>query len=80
VIGGAFDPLAVDLRIAVVARATAAGRSVILAVALCVDRALVIQDARIHALAVVTGGCVIALAVGFAVDYDEELRIRDSRN
>jgi hypothetical protein len=75
-IGGAFDSLAVDLRVAVVARATATGRSVILAVALRIDRALVIQDARIHALAVVTGGCVIALAVGFAVDYNAEWRLR----
>jgi len=75
VIGGALHPLAVDLRVAIVARATAAGRSVILAVALRVDRALVVQDARIHALAVVTGGCVIALAVGFAVDYNEESRL-----
>lgn len=63
-----LDPLAVNLRIAVVTRTATAGRSMVPAVALCVDGALVVQDAGIHALAVVAGGCVMALAVGFAVD------------
>lgn len=66
----AFDSLAVDLRIAVVARTAATGRSMILTVAFRVDRAFILQDARIHALPVVTGGCIIALAVGFAVEFE----------
>lgn len=40
----------------------------ILAVAFCVDSAFVVQDARVHALAVVAGSRVVALAVRFAVD------------
>jgi len=64
----ALDPLAMNLRIAVVTWTATAGRSMVLAVAFRVDGAFVVQDARIHALAVVAGGCVITLAVGFAVD------------
>lgn len=78
VVRAALDPLAVNLRIAVVARAAAAGRPVILAVAFRVDRALVLQDARIHALAVVTGGRVVALAVGFAVDCKKRSKLKRS--
>lgn len=40
----------------------------ILAVAFCVDGAFIVQNTRVHALAVVAGGRVIALAVRFAVD------------
>lgn len=64
----ALDPLAVDLRIAVVTWTAAAGRPVILAVTFRVDGALVVQDAGVNALAVVAGGRVIALAVGLTVD------------
>lgn len=59
-----------NLRIAVITWTTTASRSMILAVAFRVDGAFVVQDARIHALAIVTGGCVIALAVGFTVKLE----------
>lgn len=68
VIGVALDPIAMDLGIAVVARTAAAGRLMVLAVAFRVDGALVVENAGIHALAVVTSGGVIALAVRFAVN------------
>lgn len=65
-----LDPLAMNLRITVVTGTATTGRPMIFAVAFRIDGAFVVQDARIHALAVVTGGCVIALAVRFAVEFE----------
>lgn len=70
VVGITLDSLAMNLRIAVVTRTTTTGRPMILAVAFCVDGAFVVQDARVHALSVVTGGCVVALAVRFAIELE----------
>lgn len=70
VVRATFHSLAVDLRIAVITGAATACRPMILAIAFRVDRALVVQDTRIHALAIVARGRVIALAVGLAVDCE----------
>lgn len=67
-IGVTFDSLAMSLRIAVITRTTTTGRSMILAVAFCVDGAFIVQNARIHTLAVVAGSRIVALTVRFAVD------------
>lgn len=68
VVGVTFDSLAMNLRIAIVTRTTTTGRLMIFAITFCVDCAFVVQDARVHALAVVAGGCVVAFAIRFAID------------
>lgn len=63
VISAALYSLAMNLRVAQVSCAATTNRAMILTVALCVYRTLVLQDARIHALSVVASGSVVALAV-----------------
>lgn len=70
VVGVTLDSLAMNLRIAVIARAATTGRTMILAVAFCVNGAFVVQDARVHALSVVAGSRVVAFAVRFAVELE----------
>lgn len=78
VVSGTLCSLTVHFRVAEVARTTATNRAMILPVALSVDGALVLQDARVYALTVVTGGCVVTLAVRLAVQF-EATQLRISR-
>lgn len=77
VVSGTLCSLTVHFRVAEVARTTATNRAMILPVALSVDGALVLQDARVYALTVVTGGCVVTLAVRLAVHCKGQSRYKE---
>lgn len=70
VVSVALGSLAMHFRITEVAGSTATNCAMMFAVAFCVDCAFVLQNARVHALTIVAGCCVVALGVGFAIQFE----------
>lgn len=68
-VGITLNSFTMSLRIAVVTRAATTSRPMILAIAFRVDGAFVVQDTRIHALAIIAGSCVVTLAVRFTIKF-----------